>query len=226
MEAHPPYHLPKGLHPSGLPACMCWGHLRAACQGGCTPLDSPLVGAALQLWGSDQPPGPLPSRKGEIIRSPGGHPQTPAKGGMPLWTPRLHVLGHILHAACQRGCTSLDSLLACAGAHLHAACQGGYARLDSLRACAGGHLHAACQRGCSPLDSPLARAGGHLHAACQWGCAPLDSPLARAESTTAPDCFAAARNDGRGGIAPRWTPSACMCGRWASRGPRRSAGGT
>ena len=59
MEAHPPCLLPKGLHPSGRP-----------------------------LGGAHHPPSPLPRRKGELVRRDSeGHPQTPARRAVPLWTP-------------------------------------------------------------------------------------------------------------------------------------------
>ena len=65
-----------------------WRHiLHTACQRGYTPLDSPLAGAALQLWGGPSP-WPLPGRKGEE-KELWGTPPDP----------------------CQRGCTPLDSLL-------------------------------------------------------------------------------------------------------------------
>ncbi len=44
MEAHPPYRLPKGLHPSGLPAFRTGDTLQTSCQRGRSPLDSPLSG--------------------------------------------------------------------------------------------------------------------------------------------------------------------------------------
>ncbi len=69
-----------------------WRHiLHAACQWGCSPLDAPLAGAALLLWGAPSP-WPPSWKEGGIVRSPGGHPQTPAKGVIPLWTPRLQGL--------------------------------------------------------------------------------------------------------------------------------------
>ena len=55
--AHPPCRLPVGLHPSGLPAC-----------GGFASI----VGCTIPL--------PPSWKEGGIVRSPGGHPQTPAKG--------------------------------------------------------------------------------------------------------------------------------------------------
>ena len=101
---------------------------------------------------------------------------------------RRRLWRHILHTACQWGCTPLDSPLA--GRHiLHTSCQRGYAPLDSPLAGAKNALQ---------LDSPIGaphhppgplpgrkgeikrrRLWRHiLHTACQRGCAPLDSPLA------------------------------------------------
>ncbi len=119
MEAHPPYLLPKGRCPSGLPL---------GARG--TPLDS-------RRDRSHHPPSPLPSRKGGRKRRKKVYGGTssipPAKGGNPLWTPpvdtrsRCHCepqrsnLGrcgapgegavgrHILYASCQRGGAPLDS---------------------------------------------------------------------------------------------------------------------
>ena len=60
--------------------CRLWRHiLHTTCQWGCTPLDSPLAGAALQLWGANE--------------NSGGHPQTPAKGLRPLDTSRAGARG-------------------------------------------------------------------------------------------------------------------------------------
>ena len=116
MEAHPPYHLPKGLHPSGLLACvgcasiMGWtipltpflpgrGKVKRSVGYGGTSSIPPASGVA-PLWTprlrglrfdyeADHPPNPLPGTKGENKEKRGseGHPQTPAKGAVPLWTP-------------------------------------------------------------------------------------------------------------------------------------------
>ena len=106
---HPPGPLPSR---KGGISKKSWGTPPDPCQRGCTPLDSPLVGAALQLWGSDQPPGPLP-----VLGAP------PAKGVAPLWTPRLWGLT----PPCRLGLgpSLWTPRLKGAGAHLHAACQRG-----------------------------------------------------------------------------------------------------
>ena len=121
MEAHPPYRLPEGLFPSGLPAFKC-----------CTPLDSLLAGACLNS-GVHHPPVPFLEGRGEV------------KKGR-LWR-------HILHTACQWGCTPLDSLLATR-----------VAQTASM---------GPCQWGCTPLDSPLATLGCPLaHKGRPEGIAP------------------------------------------------------
>ncbi len=88
-----------------------WRHiLHAACQWGYTPLDSPIAGAALLLWGAPSPWPPSFQEGGNIIAKTGGHPQTPARGRRPLDS-RFQDEGH-LHTSCQWGCTALDSPLA------------------------------------------------------------------------------------------------------------------
>ena len=118
MEAHPPYRLPVGLHPSGLPACggcassmgrtiplpLSWkeggkyisvgygGTSSIPPASGVAPLWTPRLRGLRFDYGADHPPNPLPSRKGE------------SKEKCRLWR-------HILHTACQRGCAPLDSPL-------------------------------------------------------------------------------------------------------------------
>ena len=66
MEAHPPFLLPVGLHPSGLPWQRGWASLHA----------------------------PLGGRRDYAIGGTSSIP--PASGVAPLWTPRLHARGDTL----------------------------------------------------------------------------------------------------------------------------------
>ena len=84
-RAYPaPKCIPLGPHPAPTPVIarslrrgnLGWGGVRYVGFG-----ERGLNGS------SDHPPGPLPSRKGAEIKISGGHPQTPAKEAVPLWTP-------------------------------------------------------------------------------------------------------------------------------------------
>ena len=106
MEAHPPYLLPEGRRPSGLPLLLpapdCFAAVRNDGVGahppyrlpeGGAPLDSPLRMSGLECVNHvSEHPSMIslvytPTKKGEINRGSEGHPQTPAKEAVPLWTP-------------------------------------------------------------------------------------------------------------------------------------------
>ncbi len=122
-----------------------------------------------------------PSLEGRgIIMNSGGHPQTPANGAAPLWTPRLHVLGAATGPP-QRG-RGRAVIARSEATKQSGAGRGGAAALhtphgERLKECSDhpptpflgrkGHNNELwgtppdpCQRGCAPLDSPLTRAGG------------------------------------------------------------------
>ncbi len=217
MEAHPPCLLPEGLRPSGLPAFKCWGTPPYRLPVGLHPSGLPACGGCASIMGLGPSPWPPSWKEGGNYKKSWGTPPDP----------------------CQRGCSPLDSPLASAGAHPPCRLPEGL-HLSGLPACTcWGTPPDPCQRGCSPLDSPLARAGGHPQTPARgvvplWtpclhvlgdtsiplarGVAPLWTPRLHVLGDTS---IPLAR-----GVAPLWTLPACTCGRWASRGPRRSAGGT
>ena len=143
--------------------CRLWRHiLHAACQWGCTPLDSSLGGLRFD-YGADHPPAPFLPGRGKVQKCR-------------LWR-------HILHAACQRGCTPLDSPLAGAALQLWGRTiplppflvgRGRIKKREVLR-----DTLRLLPKGLCPSGLPLGCAT-HPPAACQWGCTPLDSPLAGA----------------------------------------------
>ena len=129
MEAHPPYLLPEGVHPSGLPRLQALGgqSLEPLPKGG-APLESRDSGLRLDR-GSDHPPGPLPSRKGAV-----------KKRG--LWR-------HVLHTSCPRGAPLWTPPLASAGGHPLAPAKGRRHPLDSWLEVLGTALD-PCQRAATP----------------------------------------------------------------------------
>ena len=95
MEAHPPYLLPEGCTPSGLPRLHMLGgqSLEPLPKGGA--LWSPAIRGFAALMARTIPLAPFLRGRGKEKRSG-------------LWR-------HILHTSCQRGAPPLDSPLASAG---------------------------------------------------------------------------------------------------------------
>ena len=145
-------------------------------RGGAAALHTPL-GRHLKEC-SDHPPDPLPGRKGNKINS-GGHPQTPANGAAPLWTPAF----------------SKGEVRISAGGAAPGLPNGGRARVviasrsEAIWGGAGRPLCTLRMGGVSksartiPL-TPFLEGRGHNNELwgtppdpCQRGCAPLDSRL-------------------------------------------------
>ena len=186
--------LPKGHSPSGLPlpvvAPVPVIASRSDAIWGCGGAVVPRGPGYAPAW--HHPPSPLPERKGERDRGSEGHPQTPARGAQPLWTPP---------AAQQSG--------AGAPADSHAlADRSGHPQTPAKGAQPLWTSPAAQQSGAgAPADShALADRSGHPQTPAK-GAQPLwTSPAAQQSGAGAPgDSYAPARSSTRSGH-PRGAP--------------------